>query len=305
MGSFGRNNGNYGRGEVTISAPDLDASDQASEVEARLRAVFESPNFAPPVLPAAAMDVHRMSTARDVKLDQLLATLEKDPMLAARVLKVASSSVYGGAPIQSLHAAVTRLGLKNLGAVVWEVALNMKVFRSKAYAGPMDQIRRHSVAVAHVARSLSKLTSVPLEYAFLCGLLHDVGAAATLLVLGDGPGAGAPLDPIVLEMVLKGVHAGASQLVAKQWNLPGDLQWVLGGHHEVVMSGYPHPVAALIAVAENLVSTFGSSFGLGSPPWDNTTEVALLAARQALGIEQRAIDTMSTEILQILQTLEH
>jgi HD-like signal output (HDOD) protein len=302
---FGRNTSNYGQGVVELDAPEdeLDRAEQATE---RLRAVFNSPAFAPPVLPAAAMDVHRMSQARDVKFEQLLATLEKDPMLAARVLKVASSPVYGGAPLQSLHSAVTRLGLKNLGAIVWEVALNMKVFRSKAYAGPMDQIRRHSTAVAHVARTLAKQTAIPLEYAFLCGLLHDVGAAATLLVLGENSGpSDAPLAPTVLEMVLAQIHADASQLVAKCWNLPGDLQWVLGGHHSVLISGYPHPVSSLIAVTENLVAELGSGFGLGSPPWDNTTDMALLAAKKALGLEQRAIDSLHNEIIQTLQTLEH
>ena len=47
------------------------------------------------------MEVHRLTQNSDVQMDQVLSALEKDPLLAARVLKVASSPVYGGQLVQS------------------------------------------------------------------------------------------------------------------------------------------------------------------------------------------------------------
>jgi HD-like signal output (HDOD) protein len=305
---FGGNNHNenYGRGVVELHV-DEHLLDRAEHVTKRLQEVFNSDTFSPPVLPRAAMEVHRLSQARDVKFEALVTVLEQDPLLAARVLKVASSPVYGGVPLQSLHSAVTRLGLKNLGAIVWEVALNMRVFRSKAYEAPMDAIRRHSIAVAHGARVVAKLTAVPLEYAFLCGLLHDVGAAASLLILGETSVAGAKevaLSADVLDEVLSKVHAQASQVVAKLWKLPPDLQWVLGAHHTVTISGYPHPAASAVAIAEKLVAEAGSDLGAAGLTWENTPETAIMAAQQALNIDARAMDSLRGDIAQMLQNLE-
>lgn len=300
-----RNDANYGKGMVVLEDADAESSEQAEEISERLNATFLSPTYAPPVLPAAAIDVHRLSQTKDVKLEQILSVLEKDPLLAARVLKVASSPVYGGQSVQSLQTGVMRLGMRTLAALVWEVALNMRVFRSKAYEAPMELVRRHSIACAHVSRAIAKLTSVPLEYAFLCGLLHDIGVAAALHVLGEGgSNNGKPLDADLLAIVLRKGHAEASQIVAKQWLLTDDVQLVLRHHHQVTIQGYAHPTAAVIAVAERVILEEG---GKAHPPmpWDHTNDTAYMAARDALSLTARAYDAIKKDARTILEKLEH
>jgi HD-like signal output (HDOD) protein len=285
----------YGRGthEIDISE---DPVEQALVITRRIRATFATPTYAPPVLPVAALEVHQLSQAKNVKLEQVLSALEKDPLLAARVLKVANSSVYAGAPLQSLHHAVLRIGMKNLASVVWEVALNMRVFRCKHYEQPMEQIRRHSTAVAHLARLVAQQTSIPLDYAFLCGLLHDVGAAAILLLLGErAPGSTTQepaLEESVLAQVMEDAHAEASQLVAKLWKLPADLQLVLAHHHSVTSGGYAHPTAAVIALAQKLALEEGPRVGWHLPPWDETPLSGLMAAEAALSVDANAFEKL-------------
>lgn len=301
----GANTPNYGVGIVEVNDAEATGSAHAEDICERLSATFHSPHYAPPLLPAAAMDVHRLSQTQDVQIEQILAVLEKDPLLAARVLKLASSPVHGGQQVQSLQTGVMRLGMRTLADLVWEVALNMRVFKSKAYQGPMEAVRRHSVAVAHVSRAIAKLTSVPLEYAFLCGLLHDVGAAAALHLLGDGgSNNGKPLAPDVLQVVLRGAHAEASQLVAQLWTLPVDVQLVLANHHTVSVQGYAHPTAAIIAVAEQLIVEEGDK-KLLPLPWDATNDKALLIARDALSLPLRSMDSIKKETRTILAKLEH
>jgi putative nucleotidyltransferase with HDIG domain len=295
----------YGRGSITLDDTEQEGSLQAEEIVQRLSATFHSPAYAPPLLPAAAMDVHRLSQTKDVQVEQILAVLEKDPLLAARVLKVASSPVYGGLQVQSLQMGVMRLGLRALADLVWEVALNMRVFKSKAYQVPMEAVRRHSIAVAHVSRAIAKLTSVPLEYAFLCGLLHDVGAAAALHLLGDGgSNSGKPLDATILQVVLHKSHAEASQQVALLWSLPADLQLVLAHHHDVSIQGYVHPTAAVIALAEQMIIEEGGK-KLKPLLWDSTRDKALLVARDALALPLRSLDTIKKDTRTILAKLEH
>jgi HD-like signal output (HDOD) protein len=295
----------YGRGTHEIEAAS-DPAQQAEIITRRIRATFAAPQYAPPVLPVAALEVHQLSQAKNVKLEQVLSALEKDPLLAARVLKVANSPLYAGAPLQSLHHAVLRLGMKNLASVVWEVALNMRVFRCKHYERPMEQIRRHSTAVAHLSRLVAQQTSIPLDYAFLCGLLHDVGAAGILLLLGErAPGAqhDPALDDQVLHSVMDDTHAEASALIARVWKLPGDIQLVLAHHHSVSSGGYAHPTAAVVALAQKLALEEGPAVGLETPRWDETPLHALMAAEQALGIESGAFDKLRKKAEPLLSEL--
>jgi putative nucleotidyltransferase with HDIG domain len=299
------NDANYGKGFVQLDDAELSGNVHAEAIGERLNLLFRSTDYTPPLLPAAAVEVHRLTQAQDVRIEQILGVLEKDPMLAARILRVASSPVYGGQAVDSLQTAVMRLGLRTLADLVWEVALNMRVFRSKAYEAPMEAVRRHSIAVAHVSRAIAKLTPVPLEYAFLCGLLHDVGAAAALHLLGEGgsnAGAG-PLSSDVLEIVLGKAHAEASQQVARLWGMSGDVQLVLAHHHAVSVQGYPHPTAAIIAIAEQAI---GEELGKGAKrlAWDQTREAAFMAARDALSLSARSLDAVKKDTRNILAKLE-
>ena len=261
-GKGGNTASNYGKGAVLLEEEDLlqAGDDQAEEISERLKATFHSPDYVPPVLPAAAVEVHRLTQTQDVKIEQILAALEKDPLLAARVVKVASSPVYGGKPLQSLSEAVMRLGMRHLGDVVWEVALNMRVFRSKAYEAPMEAVRRHSVACAHVARCIAKLTPVPLEYAFLCGLLHDVGAAAV-------PGVGDRLHLVSVARVdeshLVQGHAerGGPVLAGLEGSGP------VVGEREVEEPVVSHPCAPPARVPSASATTCAWGAGEGRDRW--------------------------------------
>src|ERR1017187_1156759 len=121
-----------------------------------LRGVFGSPGYKPPMLPSVALEIHDLSCRPDIDTDKLVTVLEHDPMLAAHVLRVANSPIFRGRDAEaSLRNAVLRLGLKNLGEVVFEIALHMRVFRSAEYSGMMEQLRRHSTACGNLCRLLA------------------------------------------------------------------------------------------------------------------------------------------------------
>src|SRR5882757_7601963 len=168
---------------LTIEAP-IENARQAPDIAAALRSRFTSPSYKPPLLPAIALEVHQLAQQSDVNLARMAAVIEKDPLLAARVLRLAHSAASAptGA-IPSVRDAIVRIGIRNLADVAWEVALDTRVFRSKSYSGLMALVSRHSIACAHLSRLVARFTSIASEYAFLCGLLHDVGMAAALVIL--------------------------------------------------------------------------------------------------------------------------
>jgi hypothetical protein len=126
-----------------------------------------------------------LSNRSDVAFGQVEAP-SSDAMLAGEVVSVCWSAAYNrGADITSLHEALVRIGLSKLRGIVMQAAMSARVFRSKAYKACMEVLQEHCRVTAHLARLVSEQTSVDDERAFLCGLLHDVGIAGILTVLGD------------------------------------------------------------------------------------------------------------------------
>lgn len=234
------------------------------DVVARLQRTFTAPGYQPPMLPAVALEVMQLSQRPDVKFEEVVALLQKDAVLAARVLSIAQSSAYAArSPIQTLQQASVRLGLKSMRDIVLEAAFHMKIFRVAGYEAAMERLARHSAAVAHVMRAVCRRTNVESEYAFLCGLLHDVGFAASLLALsGDPTWRKVPFE--ALAPVLDEVHEEASGLLARLWKLPAGIQRMVATHHEPAPEGKPEPVNATLIVAEQLCWEAGA--GLAPPP---------------------------------------
>ena len=182
--------------------------------------------------------------------------------------------------------------------------MNTRVFRSQAYAEPMEIVRRHSTVCAHLARMVSGFTSIASEYAFLCGLLHDIGIAAALIVLGERKETAAGFDPTLLGIALQQCHQEASAAVAGLWKLPVDVQLVLGHHHDVMIDGLVHPLAAVVAIAEDLTRELGLGIVLNGHDCDATSDSALAHAHDALGFDQARMDKLRQEARKLISTLE-
>jgi putative nucleotidyltransferase with HDIG domain len=244
----------------TLETPELDRA----EVTARIQRTFESPSYRAPMLPAVALEVLELSQKTDVDFERVVRLLERDAVLAARVLSISQSAAYASrTAILSLRQAVVRLGLKTLRDVVLEAALHMKVFRVPGFEPAMERLARHSTATAHVIRAVCRRTRVETEYAFLCGLLHDVGYPAALLALSADPQyARVPFE--ALAPVLDEVHDAGSGLLARLWKLPPQVQRVVATHHDLGRDS--EPVTAALVVAEQLVWEAGA--GLEPPPPD-------------------------------------
>jgi putative nucleotidyltransferase with HDIG domain len=252
----------------------------------QLRSVFSSPNYRPPLLPTVALQVHELSFRADINAEQLVRVLEQDSILAAQVLRVAGSAAFGGWSDKniSLQTAVVRLGLRNLASLVWEVATGMRVFRSARYAGMMEQIRVHSTVCAHLCRHIASRKALSTETAFLCGLLHDIGMAATLLVLSDRPKDEPAVSSFVLDEVLRQTHQEVSGMIAQLWKLPEEVQKVVANHHTFPAGEPPNPLSAVVAITEELSLSLGKGVQMGAGRCDRVWPEALAQAKEALHI---------------------
>jgi HD-like signal output (HDOD) protein len=284
--------------------PANDAGDlrfvSAKEVTAALRARFGSPSYQPPLLPVVAMEVMALSHQREASADALAELLSRDPMLTGSVLRLAQSPVYSGqSPVRSVRQAVVRLGLATMRDVVMEVAMNLRIFRAPGFAAALEQLRRHSTSVAYLSRAVCRFASLESELAFLCGLLHDVGIAASLVVLAEDP----ELRSIGVEHVLAAideVHCEATGQLARLWKLPPETHVVLERHHTLRIDGHIHPLIAVLAVAEELVVEAGGAVALTGESGvrfllDQDGPGRLAAASEALRLNDKMLAELRRE----------
>jgi putative nucleotidyltransferase with HDIG domain len=257
------------------------------------------------MLPSVALEIHELSCRPDIDTDKLIGVLERDPMLAGHVLKVANSPIFRGRDAEtSLRSAVLRLGLKNLGEVVFELALHMRVFRSVEYSGIMEQLRRHSTACANLCRLLATRAGQDPENAFLCGLLHDIGIAAILIVLGERAKSEAVLDSHVLDEVVRQTHEDVSGMLVRLWKLPGEVAEVVSHHHVADSLATAPSLSAVVVIADALATKLQFSIDLGCGACDGNDPALFAAACAKLNLGADAMVAVEAEGRQVLRRLD-
>ncbi len=282
-------NPRYGMGNTYNLAEHPSLEFDGHNLGDRLRERFSRPDYDPPKLPSVALDLMRLSRNPEATNRDIIALVEKDQLLAGRVLKIGNSSAYRGTrQILSLNDAVVRLGRRALADLVMQIAMTMRVFRCKPYSAPMEKLRRHSLATAHVCRHLARQTSLASEFAFLCGLLHDAGLAAIFIELAETRRPEPPPALSDIWLPVESIHEEVTANLCQSWQLPDEIVRVVACHHHPVQHGLPHPMACVVALADAIVNLLGYDLGIGRNDGvfagvDKTTPEQLDLAQRALG----------------------
>lgn len=288
----------YGEGSHKITGADLLAA-SSEEVMRRVLARFREPDYVPPLLPKVALDLLAMTRRVDVDLAGLAKAIEGDAMLAARVLRLAQSPLYAArAPVRSIADALLKLGLDRLTQLVLETSLNAKVFRAPGYETPMAKLSRHSKATAHIARVVGKAAGANGEYAFLCGLLHDVGMAAEMIALSQLPRGELRPDFDAVWPIMLATHEEVSGILARLWGFSDELQHVMGHHHRYEIGGKTNALGAVVFISGALATELGA--GCDEQFHPNAIEQA--AAK--LAIEPEALKQIREQAATIVEQVE-
>jgi HD-like signal output (HDOD) protein len=225
---------------------------------AELVETFNNPNYRPPPLPSVALELMTLTNRDDSTIERIVRLLEQDEMLAGGLMRLIGSPLYAGrSPIRTLKEAVVRLGVRTVRDLVFETALSQGVFTLAEYSETIEQIRRHSTVTAYIARIVCKHAKIDEENAFLCGLLHDIGFAGLLFAVSNIEAEDSP--PLIqLWPDIDALHEQASRLVTQLWQLPLEIQEVVGHHHHL-HTGETSRIAAAINIADQLSERFGAS----------------------------------------------
>jgi len=188
-----------------------------------------------PILPEASARI--VALCEDEKADAraIEGTLERDPSLAAHVLRVANSAAFAPKePIVALHQAVSRLGLATIRNIALGVSLRGQVFHVPGQEARMRAIWAHCATAAAFARSLARRLRRNVEGAFLCALLHDVGRPAVLqaTVQGLAHRTKEPLPDSLLETAMDEFHEEFARRLVESWKLADWTVSVVAHHHD-------------------------------------------------------------------------
>jgi len=274
--------------ELPPEPPAPPPADEAAAAELAGR-VLESARSATTELvsfPAVALEI--VERVRDPKADArgVAGFIARDPALAADVVSVANSVAFRGvSEVESVHEAVTRLGLTEVGRLASAVAAR-KLLDPQGRSGLF--VRAVAVATAAADAALRR-RGARSDHVWLGGLLHDVGKALVPQLLVHLAAEGGHLTSVAVgERVIERVHVEVGEAAVRRWALPAYLQEICAHHHD--------PAVPPQAVDLHLVRLTSALACLGEPAlaWRSAREIVQSAG--ALGMSAPAVRALATEL---------
>jgi putative nucleotidyltransferase with HDIG domain len=236
-----------------------------------------------PALQSLAQGFLRAAGRAEVTVDEVVETIEKDPALCVRVLRMANSAFVNPAqPIEDLPTAVQMLGVARVRTV--EQALFTLREADRVVAGfDWRHLWIHAYATAAIAEELERHVRTNAEpHLYLAALFHDVGKIVLSTVASD-----AYRDILVaawndrgrledLERGRLGVdHREAGAIFAKQNQLPPVVVEAIAHHADPGAAAAHRIDVALVAAANHLSKAHGLGFS-GARLDDDAAEFAEL-----------------------------
>ncbi len=240
-----------------------DGSAAYGDLARRLEAEISAGNVELPVLPEVALRVQKL-VGDDAPLDRIVAVIEQEPAYATALMRYANSVAFAGLrEVTELRQAVSRLGLSAVEQTVVGISAR-QVFASRDSADQeiLHRLWDHSVITALAARRIAaRIPGTGPEFAFLAGLLHDIGKplilrAATLLRERDKTPR---VDDATLFACFEELHCVIGESLLESWNVPAAIQVVVRHHHDSDLAASGEPLVAIIAFASRLANKLGSS----------------------------------------------
>jgi len=169
----------------TIEDPRLDKKDAALKAQ-RFRMLEDiarelAGDVSFPTCFDIALQIRNIMRDPDVSLRDIARVVRMEPLVAAKLLKIANSAAYNpmGKQITEVEGALSRIGINLARSISLAVAMD-QLLQSKEladFAEISKDLWSHTLQTAAAARVLARrLTRLNPEDALLAGLVHDLGA---------------------------------------------------------------------------------------------------------------------------------
>jgi len=209
-----------------------------------------------PTTAELALNVQRTIDDPDCSVDTLAKLVQSEPLLAARVVSMANSTIYNrsGRAITDAKSAISRLGFKTLRSLATSVVVRQMqgLAQTAEHRTLALQLWQHTAHVAALANVIARrVTHVDPDMAFFAGIVHEVGGFLLISRAGPFPGllegeAGS------LEGWDDGAEAVIGRAVLKRLEVPEAVLQAIEGMWEGYMTMPPKTLADTLLLANDL-----------------------------------------------------
>lgn len=215
-----------------------------------------------PPYPAVAFKIEKLIRGGDYGLDELAKLVSSDQVLSADVLRVSNSAMYArGAPVNSVKAAVGRIGAKDVA----RLALAFGLGATATAAGVLAPLRRKvwmdALASAALCQALAKGRGLAPDEAFSAGLLHDFGKVVALACIEDllhRREDVAPKTEAEWLSIVDRYHVELGVVMAARWDLPPVMADVISLHHaEATTAAADRKLVDLVVAIDEVILMLG------------------------------------------------
>ncbi|MDE2388973.1 MAG: HDOD domain-containing protein [Betaproteobacteria bacterium] len=236
------------------------------EFSQNFRSILQQAGQIPP-LPETARELLKLRNKPETNLEQLTAIIEKDPPLAAFIIKYARMSIFGyGHRITSVHLAISLV----LG---FDTALNLalSIISSSCLKlpdhGALGRIRiwNQALECAALCRELCHIMTekhlVNCELLYLSGLFHNFGYflfghlyLKEFSYLNDLVTRYPKQDARALQLQVFGItHDTIGMYLIKAWDLPEEIAIAVAEQNFPDYSGKHAPYVKLLAIVNRML----------------------------------------------------
>lgn len=238
-----------------------------------------------PAFPRIVLQIVEVLDDDNASLNALVNHLQRDPVIAGRVLSAANASRYGSRSLGGVSAAVSLIGMRR----VREIVLTTSLLDFSRQTRAPQFYWEHSLAVGIACRELGHLLHLDEDRTLIAGLLHDIGKL-WMIHLYPEPSLQLqlrlqqqPRPLCAVEQEIFGLdHCAIGAIIARHWQLPEDVIEAIANHHQYGLIE-PGPLAAVTHVAEAICHA------LELPPRDDPQLIEVSAqALHQVGINWEA-----------------
>ena len=215
-------------------------------------------------LPHIAIKLTKLISDENSTMQDFEKMIKMDPTLVLRILRGANSPYYGlRQKVNSISRAVVVIGINNLRNMIVTEGLK-EIFKDKNSKNAFSRSRLwlHCAAVSICSQMImERIFGLNGEDAFLCGILHDIGmivedqTAPDLFykVCNTYDVNSKPITDYEKEIVGTD-HCEIGHLLAKDWQLPIEVQEGIQRHHKTLDHVSPSSLTGVIQLSEYIVT---------------------------------------------------
>ncbi len=263
------------------------------------------------LLPAVVRRLGELDLESPGAAEAVLMLVRSDPPLALRLMRLANGMVAGRAEIETIPAALLRVGTSGLVRTIVTMAVVEK-FEPKTRG--QRNLWIHSIQTAVAARRIAEARpekGLGGEECYLAGLLHDIGR---FVILGSRPRELARIEEndvtgpqklIEAERRVCGFdHAALGYEVCRRWQMPEAVSEMVRTHHYYGENRWrvPGEVAAMVQLVQEADCL---SFGLlhaGAGATEEDRRQRVEAALRPLGLTERTV--AAGKLAELIQEVE-